>query len=198
MSGKRISIGKTVQAIIRLERIEQAIYWFRGHKIMLDTDMAALYDIGVSRLNEAVKRNLGRFPDDFMFILTSEESNSLQSQFAIAKGRGGRRTQPYAFTQEGVAMRSSVLRSPRAVAVNIQIMRASVRLRQLLAGHAELARKVAELENKYDRQFKVVFDAIRQLMIPPDIPAKPPIGFATEQSKSKSSPRESRRLSRRI
>jgi hypothetical protein len=167
-------------ALVPDERIERRIYLFRGHKVMLDSDLAPLYGVSVSRLNEAVKRRRERFPPDFLFQLTRAESESLLSQSAIAKGRGGRQTPPYAFTQEGLAMLSSVLHSPRAVAVNIQIMRVFVRLRQLLATHADLARKLAELENKYDRQFKVVFDAIRELMAEPQPPPKPPIGYLTE------------------
>jgi hypothetical protein len=165
---------------IPIERAERAILMIRGRKVLLDTDLAALYGVSVSRLNEAVKRNADRFPDDFMIQLTTRESKALTSQFAISKGRGGRRTLPYAFTQEGVAMLSSVLNSPRAIAVNIQIMRAFVRLRRMLSTHAELARKLDELERRYDRQFAVVFDAIRQLMAEPRGKPKPPIGYHTE------------------
>jgi len=171
-------------AIIPIERIEGRIYFFRGQKVMLDTDLAALYGVSASRLNEAVKRNLDRFPADFMFRLTPDESNALTSQAAISKRRGGRRTPPYAFTQEGVAMLSSVLRSGRAVAVNIQIMRAFVRLRQYLASHDELRRKLEDLERRlgeHDEQIAAVFEAIRQLMAEPEPPAKPPIGFHTEE-----------------
>lgn len=181
-------------SIIPQERIEQRIYLIRGHKVMLDVDLALLYGVSVSRLNEAVKRNRVRFPADFLFQLTPGEGSSLISQIAISKGRGGRRTPPYAFTQEGVAMLSGVLHSPRAIAVNVQIMRAFVRLRQLMATHADLARKLAELESKYDQQFKVVFDAIRQLMTPPEVAAKPPIGFATEERKSTAPARGARRV----
>lgn len=172
-------------AIVPVERIERRIYLIRGHKVMLDTDLAPLYGVPVSRLNEAVKRNIERFPPDFMFRLTAVEGKCLTSQSAIANRRGGRRTAPYAFTQEGIAMLSSVLHSARAVAVNIQIMRTFVRLRELLATHADLARKLAELESRYDRQFKVVFDAIRQLMSPPEPPKKPPIGYLTEGGQEK-------------
>ena len=155
-------------------RIERTILLIRGQKVMLDADIAHLYGVTVGRLNEAVKRNLDRFPPDFMFQLTREEfdglrrqigTSNLKSQFAISSsGWGGRRTPPSAFTEQGVAMLSSVLRSKRAIQVNIEIMRAFVRLRQMLASHAGLARKLNALEKKYDAQFRVVFDAIRELM----------------------------------
>ena len=161
------------------ERIEGSILIIRGHKVILDSDLAGLYGVSVGRLNEAVKRNRGRFPADFMFQLTPEEFASLRSQIvtlnlksqiAISSSDwGGRRHAPFAFTEQGVAMLSSVLRSKRAVQANVEIMRAFVRLRQMLASNTELARKLTALENKYDAQFKVVFDAIRQLMAPLDV-----------------------------
>jgi phage regulator Rha-like protein len=152
-----------------VERIERAILLIRGHKVMLDEDLAALYEVETRALVQAVQRNVERFPGDFMFQLTHEEYRSLRSQSVILKtGRGQhRKYAPYAFTEQGVAMLSSVLRSDRAVQVNIEIIRAFVRLRQMLASHAELARKLDALEKKYDTQFKAVFDAIRQLMKPP-------------------------------
>jgi hypothetical protein len=163
------------------ERIERSILLIRGHKVLLDADLAALYGVTTKRLNEQVRRNRSRFPDDFMFELASEEAESLRSQFATSKrGRGGRRYAPYVFTEQGVAMLSTVLNSERAIQVNIEIMRAFVRLRQMLASNAQLARKLADLEKKYDAQFKVVFDAIRQLMAPPD-PKKRKIGFLVEE-----------------
>jgi hypothetical protein len=145
----------------------------------LDADLAALYEVDVKVLNQAVKRNLNRFPEDFMFQLTAEEAERLRSQIVtLETGRGQHRKYlPFAFTEQGVAMLSSVLRSPRAVQVNIEIMRTFVRLRQMLAGNAELARKLESLEKKYDAQFKAVFDAIRQLMAPSAAKSKPPIGF---------------------
>ncbi len=159
------------------ERIEDRILVVRGHRVMLDADLAALYGVPTFRLNEAVKRNRARFPDDFMFQLTAEEVAALISQFAMSKpGRGGRRTLPYVFTEQGVAMLSSVLNSERAVQVNIAIMRAFVRLRGILASHADLARRLDALEKRYDAQFKVVFDAIRALMVPPAKPRRR-IGF---------------------
>jgi hypothetical protein len=163
--------------LVPAERIEHAILVLRGQKVMLDSELAALYEVPVKALNQAVKRNLDRFPEDFMFQLSQEEATSLRSQSVTSKaGRGGRRTEPYAFTEQGVAMLSSVLHSQRAVHVNIEIMRAFVRLRQMLQQNAELARKLAALERKYDGQFKVVFEAIRDLMTPAP-KEKPRIGF---------------------
>jgi len=166
-------------ALMPMERIEQVILLIRSHKVMLDTDLAALYGVETRVLVQAVKRNIVRFPDDFMFQLTKEEHKVLRSQNVIAKpeGRGGRQTPPYAFTEQGVAMLSSVLRSQRAVQVNIQIMRTFVKLRLMLATHEGLSRKLAALERKYDLQFKVVFDAIRELMTPPEPKPKRRIGF---------------------
>ena len=167
-------------SLIPAERIERAILLIRGDKVMLDSDLAALYGVETKSLVRAVKRNLGRFPADFMFQLTMEEFERLRCQFGTsnpAQGRGGRRYAPYAFTEQGVAMLSSVLRSPRAVAANVEIMRAFVRLRQMLASHADLARKLDALEKKYDSQFKIVFDAIRQLTSPPEAKPRRKIGF---------------------
>ena len=153
----------------------------RGHKVLLDVDLAALYGVTTKRLNEQVKRNRSRFPADFMFQLTPQEVASLRSQIATSnRGRGGRRYAPYAFTEQGVAMLSTVLNSERAIQVNIEIMRTFVRLRQMIASNAELARKLADFERKYDAQFKVVFDAIRQLMAPAE-PKKRKIGFLVEE-----------------
>ena len=167
-------------SLVPIERIERAILVIRGHKVMLDTDLALLYDVEIKALNQAVKRNIERFPADFMFQLTVEEADFLRSQFVTLKpGRGQHRKYlPYAFTEQGVAMLSSVLRSPRAVQVNIEIMRAFVKLRRLLTEHAELARKLAQLERRYDGQFKVVFEAIRELMEPRPLPRRR-IGFRT-------------------
>jgi len=167
-----------------VERIERSILLIRGQKVILDADIAGLYCVETFNLNKAVKRNIDRFPEDFMFQLTKEEADSLRFQTGMSKpkGRGGRRYLPYAFTEQGVAMLSSVLRSPRAIHVNIEIMRAFVKLRKILASHAELARKLAEMERKYDAQFRVVFDAIRQLMAPPRRRRRP-IGFIPEQKR---------------
>lgn len=165
---------------VSVELIESKIFIIRGQKVMLDEDLAALYEVEIRILNQAVKRNLDRFPEDFMFQLTEDETTSLRSQFVILKsGRGAhRKFLPYAFTEQGVSMPSSVLRSERAIHVNIEIMRAFVRLRQMLASNAELSRKLSALEKKYDNQFKVVFNAIRELMIPLEPKKKRPIGFA--------------------
>lgn len=171
-------------ALIPSERIERSIVLLRGHKVMLDTDLAALYQVEARALNQAVKRNLDRFPEDFMFQLTQEEADLLRSQtVTLEKGRGQHRKYlPYAFTEQGVAMLSSVLRSPRAVQVNVEIMRAFVRLRQVLASHQDMARKLAALEKKYDGQFRIVFEAIRELMAPPkQAPKRRPIGFIRSQ-----------------
>lgn len=167
---------KTEQSIVPAERIEKAILLIRSQKVILDADLAALYEVETRVLVQAVKRNLERFPEDFMFQLTQEEFAILRSQIVTSSDWGGRRYPPYAFTEQGVAMLSSVLRSQRAIHVNIEIMRAFIRLRQMLASHAELARKLDAMERKYDAQFKVVFDAIRQLMTPPE-PKRRPVGF---------------------
>jgi len=171
-----------MNGLVPVEIIEKKILLIRGEKVMLDSDLAGLYEVSVKVLNQAVKRNIGRFPEDFMFQLTKEENESLRSQFVtLKKGRGEHRKYlPYVFTEQGVAMLSSVLNSERAVKVNIEIMRAFVKLRQLLSSNAELARKLETLEKKYDSQFKVVFDAIRQLMIPPE-KHKRKIGFLREK-----------------
>jgi len=167
---------------VPVERIEQSILSIRGHKVMIDEDLAQLYGVTTKRLNQQVQRNIARFPDDFMFQLSKEEHESLRLQFATSKtGRGGRRTEPYAFTEQGVAMLSSVLKSQRAIDVNIAIMRTFVKLRELLMTHKELARKLEAMEKKYDSQFKIVFDAIRQLMEPPpSLVKKGRIGFVQD------------------
>ena len=156
-------------SLISTERIERAILVIRGQKVMLDSDLAALYGVETGHLNRAVARNAARFPSDFMFQLSEEEVEILKCQFGISSsGWGGRRRSlPYAFTEQGVAMLSSVLRSPQAVSVNIEIMRAFVRLRHWAATNAELARRIDELEKKYDGQFTVIFDALRKLTAPP-------------------------------
>jgi phage regulator Rha-like protein len=167
-----------MKELIPVEIIEKKIYLIRVHKVMLDSDLAELYGVETKRLNERVRRNLKRFPDDFMFQLTEEEAESLRSHFATLKsGRGKHRKYlPYAFTEQGVAMLSSVLNSDLAIEVNVQIIRTFVKLREMLSTHKDLARKLADMEKKYDAQFKFVFDAIRQLM-KPDEPKKKPIGF---------------------
>jgi len=163
---------------VPVERIEKAIYVIRGERAMLDRDLAQLYAIPTKVLKQTVRRNLDRFPDDFMFVLDKNEFELWRSQFVTSKAdRQGLRYPPMAFTEQGVAMLSSVLNSGRAVQVNIAIMRTFVQLRQMLASNAHLAKKLEVLERKYDHQFKVVFDAIRQLMIPVD-PKRKQIGFA--------------------
>jgi len=155
--------------MIEIKKVENFIFLIRGHKVMLDSDLAALYEVPTKYLNQQVRRNSKRFPEDFMFRLTTKEVEFLRLQFATSKiGSGGRRYLPYVFTEQGVAMLSSVLKSERAVKVNIQIMRTFVRLRRMMASNAELARKIDALEKKYDGQFRVVFEAIRQLVNPPE------------------------------
>ncbi len=161
-------------SIVPLERIQNCIYLLRGYKVMLSIDLAELYGVPVRVLNQAVKRNADRFPSDFMFQLTRQEVTHLKSQIVTLEMHSPRAT-PYAFTEQGVAMLSSVLRSPRAVQVNIAIMRTFVQIRDLLSAHSELARKLAELEKKYDAQFRVVFEAIRQHIAAPVTPKQ--IGF---------------------
>lgn len=160
-------MAKKPSSVIPGERIEQAILLIRGQKVMLDSDLAALYGVSTSQLVQAVKRNPDRFPNDFAYRLTVKEFTILKSQSVISRsGWGGRRQPPLVFTEQGVAMLSSVLRSDKAVRVNVEIMRAFVRLRQMLATSAEFAARLTELEKKYDHQFAVVFDAIRQLAAP--------------------------------
>jgi hypothetical protein len=168
---------KSVAAVLT-DRIESRIFIIRGQKVMIDADLATLYEVETKVLTQAVKRNEERFPQDFMFRLTAEEFGRLRSQIVTSKTRGGTRYPPYAFTEQGVAMLSSVLRSPRAVQVNIEIMRAFVRLRQILSSNEELARKLNALERKYDSQFKAVFEAIRLLVAPPSKPTRR-VGFRT-------------------
>ncbi len=160
-----------------MRHIEHKIYLIRGHKVMISTDLAVLYEVAPRVLVQAVKRNIERFPKDFMFQLTLSEFKILKSQFVTSSWGGLRRATPYAFTEQGVAMLSSVLRSKRAIQVNIAIMRAFVRLRQMLASNKDLARRLDELERKHDDQFRVVFDAIRELMAPTPEKPKERIGF---------------------
>lgn len=163
-------------------QIESKMFLIRGQKVMLSPHLAELYEVEPRVLNQAVKRNIERFPEDFMFQLNPEEFANLKSQFVISSW-GGIRTAPYAFTEQGVAMLSSVLRSDRAIQVNIEIMRAFVRLRQMLATNAELSRKLAALEKKYDARFKAVFEAIYELMSPAENKKKRTIGFAPWEKK---------------
>jgi hypothetical protein len=170
----------TQDSLIPVERIEQAILWMRGQKVILDADLAVLYGVTTKRLNQQVRRNIERFPADFLFQLTAEESEALRLQFATLKaGRGQhRKYAPLAFTEHGAIMAASVLNSPRAIQVSVHVVRAFVRLREVLATHKDLARKLEDLEKRYDAQFRVVFDAIRELMTPPK--AKPhELGYHT-------------------
>jgi hypothetical protein len=172
-------------SLVPVEHIERAIRLIRGEKVILDADLAILYGVETRVLVQAVKRNVERFPPDFMFQLTTEEFTLLRSQTVTSRGWGGRRYPPYAFTEQGVAMLSSVLRSPRAIGVNIEIMRAFVRMRRLLASHAKLEKKLLEMEEKYDGQFAVVFEALKQLMAPPEPPRRK-IGFQGKDSEESS------------
>jgi hypothetical protein len=170
-----------VKSVISVEKIENRIFAVRGHRVMLDFDLAELYGVQTKSLKQTVRRNIDRFPSDFMFVLTYQELANLRSQIVTSSSRqwGGTRYRPMAFIEQGVAMLSSVLRSRRAVQVNIEIMRAFVRLRGMLSTHKELALKLAELEDrleKHDEDIGLIFEAIRELMTPPDTPPKK-IGF---------------------
>ncbi len=167
--------------VLSLEQLTHRIHFIRGQKVMLSPDLAELYDVEPRALIQAVKRNRERFPADFCFQLTREEASNLKSPTVTSSWGGARRAPPYAFTEHGVAMLSSVLRSTRAVEVNIAVVRAFVRLREMLAGHKDLAKKLKELEKRYDAQFRVVFEAIEQLMEEPDPPERPQIGFRAEK-----------------
>ena len=171
------------KSFVPAERIEQSILLIRGQKVMLDADLAALYEVPTKALNQAVKRNERRFPPDFMFQLNKKEKNELVTNCDRFKRLKHSTALPRAFTEQGVAMLSTVLNSERAIEVNIEIMRAFVRLREMLASNVTLARKLAALEKKYDEQFKVVFDAIRALMTPPEKPRKK-IGFEVKEKKA--------------
>jgi len=164
------------QSIVPVERIENKILFFRGYKVILDSDLAELYEVDTGQLTRQVKRNIDRFPKDFMFQLTEKEFKNLKSQFATSS-QGGRRYRPYAFTEQGVAMLSSVLNSKRAIQVNIQIMRTFTKLRDMIATHKDLKRKLKDMEKKYDKQFQVVFQALEQLLEEPEAKPKKQIGF---------------------
>jgi hypothetical protein len=164
-----------IKTLLPQEQIERSIILLRGQKVMLDKDLALLYGVETRDLNKAISRNRDRFPTDFMFQLTLEEYKNLMFQIGTSRW-GGTRKVPHAFTELGVAMLSSVLKSKRAVQVNIQIMRTFAALRELLTTHKDIARKLEEMEKKYDQKFTIVFEAIRQLLVPPD-PPKQKIGF---------------------
>ena len=166
-----------MKPLITNQTLQEIIIRVRGQAVILDVALAALYGVTVKRLNEQVRRNVDRFPIDFMFQLSEAEWNALRSQIATSnKGRGGRRYAPYAFTEHGAVMAANVLNSDQAIQVSVVIVRAFVRLRRMALSVEALARKVSELETCYDASFSAVFDAIRQLMLPPDEPRKP-IGF---------------------
>jgi hypothetical protein len=173
----QVSEGKKTSAAVSMTRIERQIRELRGHKVLLDYDLAALYEVQVKALNQAVKRNAARFPEDFMFQLSSAELAHLKSQFVTSSWGGGLRRPPYAFTEQGVAMLSSVLRSRRAVGVNIEIMRAFVRLRRVTLDHRQLSRRLDLLEATSEGQFRAVFKAIRELMQNTDKKKSRSIGF---------------------
>ena len=172
---------KQIVSAIRGSNISSKIYLIRGKRVMLDSDLAELYGVLTKNLNKTVQRNFARFPEDFMFQLTPDEVESLRFQFGTSKkGRGGRRYLPYAFTQEGVAMLSGVLNSPRAIQANVLIMRAFIKLREMVATNELIRQKIEELERKYethDKQFKAIFEALRDLLEPAKAPKKKPIGF---------------------
>ena len=164
--------------LIPIERVERSILMIRGRKVMLDSDLAQLYGVLTERLNEQVRRNLERFPSDFAFYLTHEEYLRLIPQIAGSKAaRGGRRKLPLVFTEHGALMAANVLKSSVAIQASIHVVRAFSRLRELLASHHDLARKLQSLERKYDERFLVVFKELRKLMTPPPVPERPPIGF---------------------
>ena len=174
-----------MKTVVPRESIVSKIIFLRGEKVLLDRDLAVLYGVETKVLKQAVRRNIRRFPSDFMFELSKEEFEDWRSQFVTSNSvKMGLRYNPMAFTEQGVAMLSSVLKSERAIEVNIAIMRAFVRLRQMLASNEELARKLEEMEKKYDEQFKVVFDAIRALMAPPE-KKKRKIGFEVKEPKGR-------------
>jgi ORF6N domain len=164
-------------SLVPIEKIQAAIYEIRGEKVMLDRDLASLYEVKTKMLKRAVRRHLDRFPEDFMFVLSRSEFQNWRRQFGTSKSDAmGLRHAPMAFTEHGIVMLSSVLNSKRAIQVNVEIVRAFIRLRQILGSHDELSQRLDELERKYDRQFKIVFDAIRQLTAPPPAQRKQ-IGF---------------------
>ena len=172
--------GRHMGSLIPIEVIEQKILLINGQKVMLDSDLAELYGVETKTLVRAVKRNSERFPGDFMVQLTKEEFENLKYHFGTSRW-GGRRYLPYAFTENGVAMLSSVLNSPKAIQVNIQIMRTFTKLREMMSSHKDLARKLNELEKKYDSQFQIVFEAIRQILEVEEKPKKK-IGFIVKES----------------
>jgi len=177
---KTKSISKSPSLRVDAGLVSRRIHLIRRHRVMLDTDLAELYQVETKALNRAVQRNPGRFPEDFMFQLNEKEVGNLRCQIGTSSSHGGRRYFPYAFTQEGIAMLSSVLHSPRAVQVNVAIMRAFVRLREVMATHKELAEKLTELEkkfNKHDKEIQIVFDTLKKLVAPATAGSRRRIGY---------------------
>jgi phage regulator Rha-like protein len=170
--------------LVPIESIVSKIIFLRSEKVLLDQDLAELYGVETKQLKRAVRRNIDRFPPDFMFELTKEEYNSLRYQFGTLKRGEHSKYVPMAFTEQGIAMLSSVLKSKSAIEVNIEIMRAFVELRKMISSHADLERKLTALEKKYDKQFKIVFDAIRALMSPPEKSRKR-IGFELRERRAR-------------
>jgi hypothetical protein len=176
---------KTEKSLAPIERIEGLIHLVRGHRIIMDNDLAAIYGVSTKVFNQAIKRNIKRFPEDFIFKLTFKEVISLRSQIVTSNGHGGRRYLPYAFTEHGALMAATVLNSPRAVEMSVLVVRAFVHFRNILINHKQLAIKLEELERKllaHDEKFEVVFEAIRELMEPPPDKHKRRIGFSSEES----------------
>ncbi len=185
---------RSMNALIPLERVESRILFIRGEKVIVDSDLAELYGVTTKAFNQAIKRNIHRFPDDFMFQLTADEVDSMRSQIATTspilwsqivtskERRGGRRYMPYVFTEHGALMAANILNSDRAVEASVQVVRAFVKLRQMLSSNADLSRKVEALERKYDANFKVVFNEIKKLMTPPPLPQNK-IGFLPTKKK---------------
>ena len=181
--------------VVPVARIQKSIFLIRGQKVLLDMDLAEFYRVETRSLIQALKRNIERFPSDFVFQLDQDEFDSLRSQIVISKGKGGRRYLPYAFTEQGVAMLSSVLRSKRAIQVNVAIMRTFVKLREILLTHKELAHQLMDLERRledHDEQIQTIFEAIRQLMTPPAKPRKK-IGFEVKEKQAAYGPRGAKR-----
>jgi len=181
--------------VVPVARIQKSIFLIRGQKVLLDMDLAEFYGVETRSLIQALKRNIERFPSDFVFQLDQDEFDSLRSQIVISKGKGGRRYLPYAFTEQGVAMLSSVLRSKRAIQVNVAIMRTFVKLREILLTHKELAHQLVDLERRledHDEQIQTIFEAIRQLMTPPAKPRKK-IGFEVKEKQAAYGPRGAKR-----
>lgn len=169
-----------MEDVLPTEVIEKRIYIFRGQKVMIDRDLAELYGVEIRILNQAVRRNIERFPNDFCFQLTREEWESLRSQMVILKtGRGGKGFYPLVFTEPGIAMLSTVLNSKKAIVINIQIIRTFIQLRNLALNHSDLRHKIELLERQYDEKFKIVFDTLHRMLT--DDTEKEPIGFKTEK-----------------